>query len=60
MVWPVQTDSIPQWLKKMGNTATKVYTEESYVKLNDLGWLLALMIILISGEWAIRKWSGIL
>ncbi len=60
LIYPSQVDSIPLLLKKTGNTATKVYSEESFFKLNDFWWLLALIVVLISAEWVIRKWSGIL
>jgi len=60
LVYPHQTDSLVSWIYELNNRQTIVYTDEDFAEPVNFWMLLALLMALATGEWALRKWSGVL
>ena len=56
MLTPDQLGHLPQLLRDRGDLKTVVYPHTRYTQLLDLPWLLILLILLLSLEWAVRKY----
>lgn len=56
MLTPDQLDQLPQLLNSRNDLKTVVYPHTRYIELLNLPWLLILLIMLLSVEWAVRKY----
>ena len=45
-------------LLKSKDHKTIIYSQESYVRLLDLKWIFVLLLLLLSGEWFLRRYHG--
>ncbi len=58
MVYPNQITSLADLIRKNEKVKTVSYQETSYEPLINLKWLFALVVLLLSGEWFLRKRNG--
>ncbi len=56
MLTPDSLDQLPQLLEARTDLKTVVYPHTRYTDLLNLPWLFLLLILLLSAEWAIRKY----
>lgn len=49
---------LPQWLRERDDVRTVIYSHTRYSSLLDLPWLFLLILLLLGGEWIIRKYHG--
>lgn len=59
MLQPSQLNQLPELIRKNDNIKTIVYEDKHYSELIDLKWVFVLILILLSGEWFLRKREGI-
>ena len=55
MIYPHEVDRLPQLLAARDDLKTVVYPHTRYTDLLNLPWLLVLLVLLLSVEWAVRK-----
>lgn len=60
MFYPHQLEQLLQELDSNEKIATIIHTENSYEDLINLKWLFALLMLLLSAEWFLRKRNGLL
>jgi hypothetical protein len=58
MVFPNQISDLPKLIDAKEDIKPVIYTHTSYSPLIDLKWVFFLLLLLVSVEWFIRKWSG--
>ena len=55
MIYPHEVDRLPKLLAARDDLKTVVYPHTRYTDLLNLPWLLVLLVLLLSVEWAVRK-----
>ncbi|MDB5143068.1 MAG: hypothetical protein JWQ66_1781 [Mucilaginibacter sp.] len=58
MLMPSQVDQLAELIRRNENIKTVVYDDEAYRDLVDDKWVFALILILLSSEWYLRKHEG--
>jgi hypothetical protein len=58
MLFPNQISDLPNLIDTKEDIKPVIYTHTSYLPLIDLKWVFFLLLLLVSAEWFIRKWSG--
>jgi hypothetical protein len=58
MLFPNQLDELQKLIDSKEDIKPVIYTHTSYAPLIDLKWVFFLLLLLVSAEWFIRKWSG--
>jgi hypothetical protein len=58
LFFPGQMDQIKQRLRERKDIRTIIYSQKRYNELNNLLWILFLIIGMLSVEWFIRKFKG--
>lgn len=58
MVYPAQVSQLAALIRKNENIKTVVYEDKHYTDLVDQQWIFALLLILLSLEWFLRKRAG--
>jgi hypothetical protein len=58
MVRPDQMDELPQLIKALGTVKPVIYTNTTTRSLINIKWLFALLLLLLTGEWFMRRYFG--
>jgi len=58
MIFPNQLSELTKLIGSKDDIKPVIYTHTSYSPLIDLKWVFFLLLLLVSAEWFIRKWSG--
>ncbi len=58
MLFSNQISDLPKLIDSKEDIKPVIYTHTSYAPLIDMKWVFFLLLILVSAEWFIRKWSG--
>jgi hypothetical protein len=58
MLQPKQISQLADMIRKNDNIKTVVYQDKHYSDIIDLKWLFVLILLLLSGEWFLRKREG--
>ena len=58
MFYPAQADSVVSWIKRSETIKPVVYSSHRTTPILNLKWIFFLLLLLLSGEWFIRKWQG--
>jgi len=58
MLYPSQISQLADLIRKNDNIKTVVYEDKHYSDLVDLKWIFAVILILLSAEWFLRKREG--
>lgn len=58
MLMPSQINQLADLIRKNENIKTVVYEDKHYSDLVDVKWVFVLILLLLSGEWFIRKREG--
>ncbi len=58
MLKPDQINQLADMIRKNDNIKTVVYEDKHYSDIIDIKWLFALMLLLLSTEWFLRKREG--
>ena len=58
MIFPGQISELTNLLNSKDDIKPLIYTHTTYSPLIDLKWVFFLLLLLVSAEWFIRKWSG--
>lgn len=58
MLYPAQISQLANLIRKNDNIKTVVYEDKHYSDLIDVKWLFVLILLLLSGEWFLRKREG--
>ena len=58
MLYPSQVDQLANLIRKNENIKTVVYEDKHYSDIIDIKWLFAIILLLLSTEWFIRKREG--
>ncbi len=58
MLFPNQIAELQKLIDAKEDIKPVIYTHTSYAPLIDLKWVFFLLLLLVSAEWFIRKWSG--
>lgn len=58
MLFPNQISDLQKLIDAKEDIKPVIYTHTSYAPLIDLKWVFFLLLLLVSVEWFIRKWSG--
>lgn len=58
MLLPAQVDQLADLIRKNENIKTVVYEDKRYSDMIDLKWIFALIVVLLSTEWFMRKREG--
>jgi len=58
MIFPNQLDELKKLIDSKEDIKPVIYTHTSYAPLIDLKWVFFLLLLLLTAEWFIRKWSG--
>ena len=58
MLYPGQMDELPELLAKNNRMKSKIYFEEKMTGLNSMYIVIALILLLLSLEWFLRKYFG--
>jgi hypothetical protein len=58
MLLPAQVDQLAALIRKNENIKTVVYEDKRYSDMISLKWVFALLVILLSTEWFLRKREG--
>lgn len=60
MLQPSQLNQLLELIRKNDNIKTIVYEDKHYSDLIDLKWVFVLILVLLSGEWFLRKREGVI
>ncbi len=58
MIFPDRISELPGLLEDRDDIHTLVYTRKSYNEFNNVIWILAAIVALLSAEWFLRKYKG--
>ena len=58
MLTPEQLEDIPAILKARGDIKSVIYSQKRFNELNNLFWVLGVVILLLGVEWFLRKYHG--
>jgi hypothetical protein len=58
MLYPAQISQLADMIRKNDNIKTVVYEDKHYSDIIDVKWLFVLILLLLSGEWFLRKREG--
>jgi hypothetical protein len=58
MLYPAQIGQLADMISKNDNIKTVVYEDKHYSDIIDVKWLFVLILLLLSGEWFLRKREG--
>jgi len=58
MIFPNQLPELTKLIAAKDDIKPLIYTHTSYAPLINLKWVFFLLLLLVSVEWFIRKWSG--
>lgn len=58
MIFPDQIGELPGLLKDRDDIHTLIYTRKSYNEFNNIIWVLAAIVALLSAEWFLRRYKG--
>jgi hypothetical protein len=58
MLLPAQIDQLASLIRKNESIKTVVYEDKRYSDMISLKWVFALVVILLSTEWFLRKREG--
>lgn len=58
MLYPTQIGQLANLIRKNDNIKTVVYEDKRYSDIIDVKWLFVLILLLLSGEWFLRKREG--
>lgn len=58
MLQPGQVSQLADMIRKNDNIKTVVYEDKHYSDIIDVKWLFVLILLLLSGEWFLRKREG--
>jgi hypothetical protein len=58
MLYPAQINQLADLIRKNDNIKTVVYEDKHYSDIIDVKWLFVLILLLLSGEWFLRKREG--
>ncbi|MCC8408452.1 hypothetical protein LJ707_05885 [Mucilaginibacter sp. UR6-1] len=58
MLMPIELSKLVDLIKKNENVKTVVYEDKHYSELVDTKWVFAIILLLVSAEWFIRKREG--
>ncbi|MGN6641175.1 MAG: hypothetical protein ACTHJ8_19845, partial [Mucilaginibacter sp.] len=58
MLMPSQINQLADLIRKNENIKTVVYEDKHYSDLVDVKWVFVLILLLLSGEWFMRKREG--
>jgi len=58
MVYPRQLDKLAKILKARDDIKNVSYTQKRFTGLNNIFWVLVLIIVLLGTEWFLRKYNG--
>ena len=56
LAYPSDVDSIAEWLKARNDVKTVIHTHTFHTPLISTWWILVLIVLLMSTEWALRKY----
>ncbi len=60
MFYPSEIGKLPHELINNEKITTVIYTDDSYEDLINMKWIFAILMLLLSAEWFIRKRNGLL
>lgn len=58
LLYPNEIEQLPEILGSRDDLKSKIYFEEKYTSLNNLFWVVGLILLLLSLEWFLRKYFG--
>jgi len=58
MLFPNEISELKKLIDSKEDIKPVIYTHTSYAPLIDLKWVFFLLLLLLTAEWFIRKWSG--
>ena len=58
MLYPPQVNTLSHLIRKNDNIKTVVYEDKHYAEIIDVKWVFALILVLLSAEWFLRKREG--
>ncbi|NHA07908.1 VWA domain-containing protein [Mucilaginibacter sp. HC2] len=58
MLYPNQLSQLADLIRKNDNIKTVVYEDKHYSDIIDVKWIFVLILLLLSGEWFLRKREG--
>ncbi|WP_419699537.1 hypothetical protein [Mucilaginibacter sp. NFX135] len=58
MLYPNQLNQLADLIRKNDNIKTVVYEDKHYSDVIDVKWIFVLILLLLSGEWFLRKREG--
>jgi hypothetical protein len=58
MLHPAELDQLPDLIRKNENIKTLVYENKHYSDIIDVKWIFILILLLLTGEWFMRKREG--
>ncbi|MEO8887266.1 MAG: hypothetical protein ABI367_14465 [Mucilaginibacter sp.] len=58
MLRPTELDQLPDLIRKNENIKTLVYENKHYSDIIDVKWIFFLILLLLTGEWFMRKREG--
>jgi hypothetical protein len=58
MLYPAQLNQLAAIIRKNDNIKTVVYEDKHYSDIIDVKWLFVLILVLLTGEWFLRKREG--
>jgi hypothetical protein len=58
LIYPAQISAFPAILGERNDLRSKIYYEEKYSGLNDIPWIIGLILFLLTIEWVLRKYFG--
>ncbi len=58
MLYPNQINQLVNLIRKNDNIKTVVYEDKHYSDIIDVKWIFVLILLLLSGEWFLRKREG--
>ncbi len=58
MVYPEQFDKLNNLIKEREDIKTVIYSQFKFVEIINLFWIFIVILLLLTCEWFLRKWSG--
>jgi hypothetical protein len=58
MLYPTQLNQLAAMIRKNDNIKTVIYEDKHYSDIIDVKWLFVLILLLLTGEWFLRKREG--